>query len=76
MRRLPQRGFSWAIVAISSRTSADSRGRPIGPRERQRQKKEILEHRLNIMPLSARSRPGPLLHPYSENIYVPQLSLA
>src|SRR5436309_2540453 len=143
MRSLPQRGFSWAIVAISSRTSALRRGRPIGPRERQRQKrrhawrcqrmtlsgrtttrcrrqsrrsvrtttqkefvagaeprslpgrpgqhrelmteqeilgdqcftvaygrtekaeqkKEILEHRLSILPLSARSRPGRLLHP-------------
>ena len=47
-----------------------------GRTEKAEQKKEILEHRLNIMPLTARSRPGPLLHPYSENIYVPQLSLA
>ena len=34
-----------------------------GRTEKPEQKKEILEHRLNIMPLSARSRPGRLLHP-------------
>src|SRR5438067_2855070 len=36
-----------------------------GRTEKAEQKKEILEHRLNIMPLTARSRPGRLLHPYS-----------
>ncbi|MCA1835567.1 MAG: hypothetical protein LC721_04220, partial [Actinobacteria bacterium] len=36
-----------------------------GRTEKAEQKKEILEHRLNIMPLRARSRPGRLLHPVS-----------
>ena len=31
--------------------------------EKAEQEKEILEHRLNIMPLNARSRPDRLLHP-------------
>ena len=34
-----------------------------GRTEKAEQKKEILEHRLNIMPLSARSRPGRLCTP-------------
>jgi hypothetical protein len=36
IRSAPQEGLSLAIVAISSRTSALTRGRPIGPRDRQR----------------------------------------
>ena len=37
MRSLPQRGLSRAMVTISSRISALSRGRPSGARDRQRQ---------------------------------------
>jgi hypothetical protein len=39
-----------------------------GRTEKAEQKKEILEHRPNIMPLRARNRPGRLLHPYSRHI--------
>ena len=54
IRSLPQRGLARAIVAISSRTSALSRGRPIGLRERQRQNRRQAR-RCQRMTLSGRT---------------------
>jgi hypothetical protein len=42
-----------------------------GRTEKAEQKKEILEHRLNIMPLNARSRPGRLFAPLQERDSAP-----